>query len=110
MSTAACSLAFAAASRSGDTGMAAAAAIKPIAVTRSGSRAAAASATSDPIEWPMIVARCAPAAAISAAVQSAMASIVASGSPAERPCPGKSGASTPQPRWANQRVNIAQTV
>jgi hypothetical protein len=51
-----------------------------------------------------------PAASISAAIQSAMAAIEASGFPSEPPCPGKSGASTAQPWCANQRANNAQTV
>ena len=58
----------------------------------------------------MIAALPAPAASISAAVQSAMAAIESSGSPPERPCPGRSGASTAQPRCANQRASNAQTV
>ena len=58
----------------------------------------------------MIVALLAPAAAISAAVQSAMAEMESSGSPPERPCPGRSGASTAKPRCANQRASKAQTV
>ena len=50
------------------------------------------------------------AASISAAVQSAMAPMVASGSPSERPWPSRSGASTAKPRCANQRASSAQTV
>ena len=110
MSIAARSFASAALSRSGDTGIAAAAAIKPSAATLSGCRAAVSSATSEPMEWPTIIALRAPAAAISAAVKSAMAAIDWSGSPSERPCPGRSGASTPNPRCANQRASRAQTV
>ena len=90
--------------------MAAAVAIKPMAPTFCGWRAAVSSATSDPMEWPMIRALRAPAASISAAVQSAMAPMEASGSPPERPWPGRSGASTLEPRCANQRASSAHTV
>jgi hypothetical protein len=64
---------------------------------------------SEPMEWPTSRAVAKPAASMSAAVQSASAAMDASGAPAERPCPGRSGASTPQPWFANARASSAQT-
>src|SRR5258708_4264672 len=67
MSIAAGSFASAAFSRAGDTGIAAAAAVKPSAATLSGCPAAGSRATREPMEWAPIIALRAPAARNSAA-------------------------------------------
>jgi hypothetical protein len=77
--------------------MVAAVPIRLKAETLAGCRAAVSSAISDPMEWPTSLALDMPAASSSAAVQSAISAIVASGLPAERPCAGRSGASSPKP-------------
>ena len=87
-------LASAAFSRSGPTVIVAAVPIRPKPDTLSGCRAEVSSAISEPIEWPISFAFGAPAASSKAAVQSAMSAMVGSAAPAERPCAGKSGAST----------------
>ena len=58
--------------------------------------------------WPTSVACGTPAAVISASVQSASASTLASGAPALRPWPGWSTASTPRPWCAHQRASSVQ--
>ena len=63
-------------------------------LARSGARDAASSAISEPMLWPTRCALATPAASSKASSQSADASMLASGGPAERPCPGWSTAST----------------
>ena len=90
-------LALADSSISGCTGISDATPQRPSARTLSAWRAAVSSATSAPIEWPTSAACFTPAAAISAAVQSAIAAMLASAGPSDRPWPGKSTASTLRP-------------
>ena len=79
-------------------------------MTLSGWRAAVSRAMSEPMEWRDEPRRGQTGSVDErAAVQSASAAMDASGAPAERPCPGRSGASTPQPWFANARASSAQT-
>ena len=90
-------LALADSSISGCTGISDATPQRPSARTLSPWRAAQSSATSAPMEWPTSAACFTPVSAIKAAVQSAIAAMVASAGPSERPWPGRSTASTLRP-------------
>ncbi len=87
----------AAASNSSLTSIGAAGPSSAILATRSGWRAAHASTASDPSECPTSADCATPAASSNGGIQSAIASTVACAVPADRPCPGRSTASTLNP-------------
>ena len=98
------SFAFAAESSPSLTGMGTAVDRSTAASTRSEKRAHSSSATSDPMLWPTTDAVSTPAASMTFDTHSAMSPIDARGGPSDRPCPGRSTASTSCPWCAKYRV------